>query len=159
MVRATTALSIALLVVVIFTPAEAQKRSIPPGLLLVLEGYVGPRRPNDWGSNQLWLYSRHHKRSYQFQLQHLRVINAGILPNQIIVTLTPNRPSLYLYGEKAAVDVLAAATPADQVVITGYTGNGFNFQVSKITAAPPGATPSPSSALPSPSSATPAPGD
>ncbi len=141
----------ALLVVISFTrAAPAQQRNLPPGLLLVLEGYVGPRKPDDWGSNQLWLYDWHQKKSYQFQLQHLRVINSGVLPNQIIVTLTPNRPSLYLYGKKATVDALVTATPADQVTITGYTSPMSKLMVSEITVARPAATPSPSLVAPTP---------
>ena len=138
--------------------AGAQTRGIPPGLLIVLEGYTGARRPNDWETTNLWLYSQGD--SYQFQLKKVRVINSGILPSQIVNALIPYRPSLLLYGKPAVLARLENAAAGDTLAITGYTSGTRQLQVSEMVVSPPTLTPVPATPAASPSaSAAPAPSD
>ena len=150
MSRATRVALLALLVTLRPAPVlVAQQRDIPSGLLVVLEGYMGARRPKDWGTTGLWLFTQGN--SYQFQLQKLRVVNAGILPNQIITALIPYRPSLFLYGDRTTLARFEAAAPGDAIAITGFTSAMRQLQVSEIVVSPPTATAAPPTAAPAPS--------
>ena len=117
---------------------------LEPPDLLELMGHVGKPTAEEPGGSNLTLAVRYTPQVYRFHLWRMRILNSGKLPDHVLFAVEPYDPNFYLFGSPEQMAALAAATPADVVVITGYrrAGSRTLLLTEVIVTAP--STPSPS---------------
>lgn len=93
---------------------------LEPPDLLEMTGHVGKPTAEEPGGWNLTLGVRYTPQVYRFHLWRMRILNNGILPDQVLFAVEPYDPNFYLFGSPEQLAALAAATPADVVIITGY---------------------------------------
>jgi hypothetical protein len=126
--------------------ADAQRwerGSLEPPDLLELTGHVGKPAPGETGGWDISLGVGLSATIYDFHLTGMRILNSGRLPLTVLSQLEPYKPTFFLFGDAQQRAALAAATPADIVVITGYRRVGSrNLMVTGLRVQPP-TTPAP----------------
>jgi hypothetical protein len=93
---------------------------LEPPDLLEMTGHVGKPTAEEPGGSNLTLGVRYTPQVYQFHLWRMRILNNGILPDQVLFAVEPYDPNFYLFGSAEQLAALASATPADVIIITGY---------------------------------------
>lgn len=117
---------------------------LEPPDLLELTGHVGKPTAEEPGGWNLTLGVRYTPQVYRFHLWRMRILNKGILPDQVLFAVEPYDPNFYLFGSAEQLAALAAATPTDVVIITGYRrARSQVVMLTGLTITPP-TTPSPS---------------
>ena len=91
---------------------------LEPPDLLEMTGHVGKPTAEEPGGWNLTLGVHYTPQVYQFYLWRIRILNNGILPDHVLFAVEPYDP--YLFGSPEQLGALAAAAPADVVIITGY---------------------------------------
>ncbi len=117
---------------------------LEPPDLLEMTGHVGKPTAEEPGGWNLTLGVRYTPQVHRFHLWRMRILNNGILPDQVLFAVEPYDPNFYLFGSPEQMAALAAATPADVVVITGYRrARSRVVMLTGLSVTPP-TTPSPS---------------
>ncbi|MDX2167544.1 MAG: hypothetical protein SF182_10795 [Deltaproteobacteria bacterium] len=112
---------------------------LEPPDLLELTGHVGKPARNETGGWDLVLGDRFKRRTWHFHLFHMRVLNSGRLPMDILSAVEPYTPNFYLFAEQPdQTKAIEAATPTDRLVITGYRRRGSrNILLTDVRLLPP----------------------
>ena len=117
-------LPIAGVVALVAAAAGAQtteyRGSLEPPDLVELTGHVGKPAPGETGGWNITLAAGFSPTIYDFHLSGMRILNSGRLPLSVLSNLEPYRPTMFLFGHADQLATLAAATAADNVVISGY---------------------------------------
>jgi hypothetical protein len=142
---ASTPLLVALSVSTVGAQIEPYNGLEPPDLL-ELTGHIGKPAPGETGGWDLVLGDRFKRRTWDFHLFHMRVLNSGRLPMNILSAVEPYTPNFFLFAEEPGqMKVIESATAADRLVITGYRRIGSrNILLTDVQLLPPGTlTPAP----------------
>jgi hypothetical protein len=98
---------------------------LEPPDLVELTGHIGKPTPIETGGWDLVLGDRFKRRTWHFHLFHMRVLNSGRLPMDILSAVEPYTPNFFLFPEQPGqMKVIEAAVPTDRLVITGYRRRG-----------------------------------
>jgi hypothetical protein len=112
--------------------------SLEPPDLVELTGHVGKPAPGETGGWNITLGAGFSATVYEFHLSGMRILNSGRLPMSVLSHLEPYRPTLFLFGHADELAALAAATPTDNVVISGYRRIGSrNLMLTGLRVEPP----------------------
>ena len=117
---------------------------LEPPDLLEMTGHVGKPTAEEPGGWNLTLGVRYTPQVIRFHLWRMRILNNGILPDQVLFAVEPYDPNFYLFGSSEQLAALAAATPTDVVIITGYRRVGSRVVMLTALSVTPPTTPSPS---------------
>jgi hypothetical protein len=121
------------------TAAAQIQRSRPdvPDLLQMV-GHIGPRSAGEKGGWELVLGDRYKRRTFQFHLIEMRVLNSGRLPMDILQAVEPYRPNFFLFPDAPEqMATIEAAAPTDRLTIAGYRHRGSrNILLNKVERAP-----------------------
>ena len=117
--------------------AQIERRGLEPPELIQLIGHVGKPLAAESGGWNLKLGIRFTPAHYDYHLVDIRVVNSGRLGEQILFALEPYEPTFYLFGSPEQMAMLAAATPQEQVKITGWRRAGSRvLNLTEVTSAP-----------------------
>lgn len=94
--------------------------SLEPPDVIELTGHVGKPAPGESGGWDITLGVGFSSAVYDFHLTGMRILNSGRLPLSVLSSLEPYRPTLFVFGHHDQRAALAAATPSDTLIITGY---------------------------------------
>ena len=135
-----------LLVALSVGPADAQiepYNGLEPPDLVELTGHIGPPTASETGGWNLVLGDRFKRRTWPFHLFHMRILNSGRLPMDVLAAVEPYTPNFFLFADHAdQMKAIEAATPADRIVLTGYRRRGSrNILLTDVQVLAPG-TPS-----------------
>lgn len=97
---------------------------LEPPDLVELTGHVGTPAPGETGGWNVTLGVGYSPIVYHFHLSGMRILNSGRLPLTVLSELEPYRPTFFVFGSAARMSILAAATPAQTVVLRGYRRRG-----------------------------------
>ncbi len=149
--RTTAAVLAAAVSLLVATSGSAQLDEFPgvpePPDLLELRGHIGAPLAGETGGWDLTLGVGFTRTVYDFHLSDMRVLNSGRLALSILSALEPYDPTLFLFGDAAQMRVLATATPAQPLILTGWRRRGSrNLMLTGVALAEPptpagGATP------------------
>lgn len=115
--------------------------SLEPPDLVELTGHVGKPGAGETGGWNITLGAGLSATVYDFRLTGMRILNSGRLPLSVLSHLEPYRPTLLVFGHTDQMAMLAAATPADTLVMSGYRRIGSrNLMLTGLRVEPP-ATP------------------
>ncbi len=140
--------SAALVIAASTTTAEGQIapfNGLEPPDLVELTGHIGKPTATETGGWNLVLGDRFKRRTWDFHLFNMRILNSGRLPMDVLSAVEPYTPNFFLFPEQAGqMHGFESATPADRIVITGYRRRGSRnillTDVQVLAAATPAAT-------------------
>lgn len=114
--------------------------SLEPPDLLELTGHIGKPTASETGGWDLVLGDRFKRRTWHFHLFHMRILNSGRLPMDILSAVEPYSPNFFLFPEEPGqMKVIESATPADRLMISGYRRRGSrNILLTDVQLLPPG---------------------
>ncbi|MBX3028210.1 hypothetical protein KF840_25250 [bacterium] len=112
----------ALLLVSAFARGQTMeyRGALEPPDVMELNGHVGRPAPGERGGWSITLGVGFSSTVYDFHLTGMRILNSGRLPLSVLASLEPYKPTLFVFGHADQRAALAAATPSDTLVITGY---------------------------------------
>lgn len=111
--------------------------------VMELTGHVGKPAAGESGGWDITLGMGFSPQVYDFHVTGMRILNSGRLPLSVLAHLEPYRPTFFVFARPDQRTALAAATPADTVVLSGYRRIGSrNLMVTELRIQPP-ATPAP----------------
>jgi hypothetical protein len=115
--------------------------ALEPPDLLELTGHIGKPLPGETGGWNLVLGDRYKRHTFHFHLKHMRILNSGRLPMDILEAVEPYRPNFFLFpNSPGQMATLESAAPSDQVTISGYRRRGSrNILVTAIERSSPNA--------------------
>lgn len=135
---AATATALALLAVGAQAQTNEFRNSLEPPDLVEITGHVGKPAAGETGGWDITLGVGFSATIYDFHLSGMRILNSGRLPLSVLSQLTPYRPTFFLFGHDDQMTALAAATPADTLVIKGFRRVGSrNLMLTKLGVQPP----------------------
>jgi hypothetical protein len=138
---ARLAAAVALLAVTAEAGTWERRGVLEPPDLVELTWHVGKPAPGESGGWDISLGIGLSATVYDLHLTGMRILNSGRLPLSVLSELEPYKPTFFLFGHNEQAARLAAATPADTVVITGYWRLGSrNLMLTALRVQPP-ATP------------------
>src|SRR6187401_2794163 len=104
--------------------AEAQTNefrwSLEPPDLIEISGHVGKPAERETGGWDITLGAGLSPNIFDFHVTGMRILNSGRLPLSVLSQLEMYRPTFFVFGQPDQIAALAAASPGDTVVITGY---------------------------------------
>ena len=104
--------------------AEAQTNefrwSLEPPDLIEISGHVGKPAERETGGWDITLGAGLSPTIFDFHVTGMRILNSGRLPLSVLSQLEMYRPTFFVFGQPDQIAAVAAASPGDTVVITGY---------------------------------------
>jgi hypothetical protein len=109
----------------------------PPDLIEI-SGHVGKPAERETGGWDITLGAGLSPTIFDFHVTGMRILNSGRLPLSVLSQLEMYRPTFFLFGQPDQIAALAAASPGDTVVITGYRRVGSrNLMLTGLRVAAP----------------------
>lgn len=132
------AISLMLLVGTAAAQTWENRGSLQPPDLVELTGHVGKPVAGGSGGWEISLGVGFSAEIYDFHLAGMRILNSGRLPLSVLSNLEPYRPTFFLFAQPEQRAALAAASPADGVLISGYRPVGSRtLMVIQLSVRPP----------------------